>query len=166
MNDDDDDDAQHRHSHCILEHDPSVIVFGQDVAFGGVFRCTTDLQSLYGKDRVFNTPLNETGIVGMAIGYAAPPSPPRGSPRHRRSISRSSFFSSASITSSLPPGGSIMGLDASGRSRRNNDNNNPKLSPRSSRGLSLRLRSHRLRTEELIRIAEVMKKGHDVTVVG
>ncbi len=74
MNDDDDDDAQHRHSHCILEHDPSVIVFGQDVAFGSVFRCTTDLQSLYGKDRVFNTPLNETGIVGMAIGYAAPSS--------------------------------------------------------------------------------------------
>ncbi len=59
-----------------------------------------------------------------------------------------------------------MGLDASGRSSRNNDNNNPKLSPQSSRGLSLRLRSHRLRTEELIRRAEVMKKGHDVTVVG
>lgn len=55
----------------ILETDPSAILFGQDIAFGGVFRCTTDLQDKFGKDRVFNTPLNENGIVGMAVGYAS-----------------------------------------------------------------------------------------------
>ena len=54
----------------ILETDPNSILFGQDIGFGGVFRCTLGLQSEFGKDRVFNTPLNENGIVGMAIGYA------------------------------------------------------------------------------------------------
>ena len=55
----------------ILEKDPMTILFGEDIAFGGVFRCTINLQSKYGRDRVFNTPLNENGIVGMAIGYAS-----------------------------------------------------------------------------------------------
>ena len=55
----------------VLEKDPMSILFGQDIAFGGVFRCTINLQSKYGRDRVFNTPLNENGIVGMAIGYAS-----------------------------------------------------------------------------------------------
>mmetsp|Transcript_7441 Transcript_7441/g.9462 ORF Transcript_7441/g.9462 Transcript_7441/m.9462 type:complete len:434 (-) Transcript_7441:364-1665(-) len=54
-----------------LASDPSAILFGQDVAFGGVFRCTTGLREKYGKHRVFNTPLTEVGIAGMAIGYAA-----------------------------------------------------------------------------------------------
>jgi len=54
-----------------LHTDPSAILFGQDVAFGGVFRCSTNLQNKYGPDRVFNTPLSENGIVGFAIGYAA-----------------------------------------------------------------------------------------------
>ena len=54
-----------------LETDDSAIVFGQDVAFGGVFRCTTGLRDKYGPNRVFNTPLSEVGIVGMAIGYAS-----------------------------------------------------------------------------------------------
>jgi len=54
----------------VLEKDPMSILFGQDIAFGGVFRCTINLQNKYGRDRVFNTPLNENGIVGMAIGYA------------------------------------------------------------------------------------------------
>lgn len=53
-----------------LEHDPSAITFGEDVAFGGVFRCTKGLQEKYGKDRVFNTPLCEQGIVGFGIGAA------------------------------------------------------------------------------------------------
>ncbi|KAJ5550539.1 hypothetical protein N7535_001518 [Penicillium sp. DV-2018c] len=46
------------------------IVFGEDVGFGGVFRCTMDLQSEFGGDRVFNTPLTEQGIAGFAIGAA------------------------------------------------------------------------------------------------
>ena len=46
------------------------VVFGEDVAFGGVFRCTMGLQEKYGKDRVFNTPLCEQGIAGVGIGLA------------------------------------------------------------------------------------------------
>ena len=45
-------------------------MFGEDVAFGGVFRCTLDLQNKFGKDRVFNSPLCEQGIVGFGIGCA------------------------------------------------------------------------------------------------
>ena len=51
--------------------DNTAIHFGQDVAFGGVFRCSQGLQEKFGSDRVFNTPLSENGIVGMAIGYAS-----------------------------------------------------------------------------------------------
>ncbi|KAF5299150.1 hypothetical protein FQA39_LY02323 [Lamprigera yunnana] len=55
----------------ILRTDESAIVFGEDVAFGGVFRCSVDLQKRYGQSRVFNTPLCEQGIVGFGIGAAA-----------------------------------------------------------------------------------------------
>jgi len=51
--------------------DPTAIVFGEDVAFGGVFRCSSGLKEKFGKDRVFNTPLSENGIAGFAIGYAS-----------------------------------------------------------------------------------------------
>lgn len=54
-----------------LRESPKVLCFGEDVAFGGVFRCTMNLQSEFGPDRVFNTPLTEQGIVGTAIGAAA-----------------------------------------------------------------------------------------------
>jgi hypothetical protein len=47
-----------------------LVIFGEDVAFGGVFRCTTELRSKYGADRVFNTPLCEQGIIGFGIGVA------------------------------------------------------------------------------------------------
>lgn len=47
------------------------VVFGEDVAFGGVFRCSVDLKEEFGPERVFNTPLCEQGIAGFAIGYAA-----------------------------------------------------------------------------------------------
>ena len=54
-----------------LKTDPTAIVFGEDVAFGGVFRCTLGLQEEFGKNRVFNTPLCEQGIAGFGIGYAS-----------------------------------------------------------------------------------------------
>ncbi|XP_017541331.2 2-oxoisovalerate dehydrogenase subunit beta, mitochondrial isoform X2 [Pygocentrus nattereri] len=54
-----------------LATDPTAVIFGEDVAFGGVFRCTVGLRDKYGKDRVFNTPLCEQGIVGFGIGVAA-----------------------------------------------------------------------------------------------
>ncbi|VDK48146.1 unnamed protein product [Anisakis simplex] len=53
-----------------MKSDPSACVFGEDVAFGGVFRCSVGLQDKYGKDRVFNTPLCEQGIAGFGIGLA------------------------------------------------------------------------------------------------
>ncbi|KAF9686530.1 hypothetical protein SADUNF_Sadunf03G0168200 [Salix dunnii] len=57
--------------HIALETDPRSYVFGEDVSFGGVFRCTTGLAEKFGKKRVFNTPLCEQGIVGFGIGLAA-----------------------------------------------------------------------------------------------
>lgn len=54
-----------------LASDPSAVIFGEDVAFGGVFRCTVGLQDKFGKERVFNTPLCEQGIAGFGIGLAA-----------------------------------------------------------------------------------------------
>lgn len=53
-----------------LSASDDVIVFGEDVAFGGVFRCSVDLQTEFGSERVFNTPLTEQGIVGFGIGAA------------------------------------------------------------------------------------------------
>ncbi|KAL4924941.1 thiamine diphosphate-binding protein [Aspergillus undulatus] len=54
-----------------LANSNQVMLFGEDVAFGGVFRCSMDLQTEFGSERVFNTPLTEQGIVGFAIGAAA-----------------------------------------------------------------------------------------------
>ena len=55
-----------------LGQDDDVVVFGEDVGyFGGVFRCTDGLQRKYGKSRVFDTPINESGIVGVAVGMGA-----------------------------------------------------------------------------------------------
>ncbi|KUI53001.1 2-oxoisovalerate dehydrogenase subunit beta, mitochondrial [Cytospora mali] len=54
-----------------LAEDENVLLFGEDVAFGGVFRCSMKLAETYGSDRVFNTPLSEQGIMGFAIGCAA-----------------------------------------------------------------------------------------------
>jgi 2-oxoisovalerate dehydrogenase E1 component beta subunit len=56
----------------MLERDPNVVVYGQDVGyFGGVFRCTEGLQAKYGRSRVFDAPISEGGIVGTAVGMAA-----------------------------------------------------------------------------------------------
>jgi 2-oxoisovalerate dehydrogenase E1 component beta subunit len=55
-----------------LGDDDDVVVFGEDVGFfGGVFRCTAGLQEKFGKARVFDTPINESGIVGVGVGMAA-----------------------------------------------------------------------------------------------
>ena len=54
-----------------LRSDKKVLVFGEDITFGGVFRCTQGLSANFGPDRVFNTPLTEQGIAGFAIGAAA-----------------------------------------------------------------------------------------------
>ena len=52
-----------------LQNDPNVLVFGEDVgANGGVFRATEGLQKEFGEDRVFDTPLAESGIGGLAVG--------------------------------------------------------------------------------------------------
>jgi pyruvate dehydrogenase E1 component beta subunit len=54
-----------------LAADPRVLVFGEDVGtLGGVFRVTDGLAARFGEDRVFDTPLAESGIVGTAIGMA------------------------------------------------------------------------------------------------
>ena len=55
-----------------LEHDDSVVVFGEDVGVnGGVFRATVGLQERFGAQRVFDTPLAEAMIAGMAVGMAS-----------------------------------------------------------------------------------------------
>jgi len=55
-----------------MERDADVVVMGEDVGyFGGVFRATAGLQKKYGKTRVFDTPINEGGIIGVSVGMAA-----------------------------------------------------------------------------------------------
>ena len=54
-----------------MENDPKVLIMGEDVGkLGGVFRITDGLQKDFGDDRVIDTPLAESGIVGTAIGLA------------------------------------------------------------------------------------------------
>ncbi|GIH13300.1 alpha-ketoacid dehydrogenase subunit beta [Rugosimonospora africana] len=54
-----------------MEDDPKVLIMGEDVGkLGGVFRITDGLQKDFGEDRVIDTPLAESGIVGTAIGLA------------------------------------------------------------------------------------------------
>jgi pyruvate dehydrogenase E1 component beta subunit len=57
--------------HQAMDRDPSVVVLGEDVGIsGGVFRVTEGLQERFGAARVIDTPLNESGIVGSAVGMA------------------------------------------------------------------------------------------------
>ncbi len=54
-----------------LENDPKVIIMGEDVGkLGGVFRITDGLQKDFGDQRVIDTPLAESGIIGTAVGLA------------------------------------------------------------------------------------------------
>lgn len=55
-----------------MDRDPSVIVLGEDVGVdGGVFRATDGLIERFGSDRVIDTPLAESAIIGMSVGMAA-----------------------------------------------------------------------------------------------
>ena len=50
--------------------DPAVVVFGEDVGtLGGVFRVTDGLTKQFGEERCFDTPLAESGIIGMARAW-------------------------------------------------------------------------------------------------
>jgi len=54
-----------------MEDDPKVLVMGEDVGkLGGVFRITDSLQKDFGEDRVIDSPLAESGIIGTAVGLA------------------------------------------------------------------------------------------------
>ncbi|GID27497.1 alpha-ketoacid dehydrogenase subunit beta [Paractinoplanes brasiliensis] len=54
-----------------MSEDDSVVVFGEDVGpLGGVFRVTDGLTAEFGENRCFDTPLAESGIVGVAVGMA------------------------------------------------------------------------------------------------
>lgn len=54
-----------------MDKDENILIFGEDVGVnGGVFRATAGLQKKYGEERVFDTPLAESGIGGLAIGLA------------------------------------------------------------------------------------------------
>jgi 2-oxoisovalerate dehydrogenase E1 component beta subunit len=56
----------------MMTRDRTVVTFGEDVGyFGGVFRCTEGLQRRHGAARCFDTPISETGIIGIAIGMSA-----------------------------------------------------------------------------------------------
>lgn len=55
-----------------MERDPRVVILGEDIGVdGGVFRVTEGLLERFGDERVIDTPLSESGIVGVAIGMAA-----------------------------------------------------------------------------------------------
>ncbi len=54
-----------------LSRDPKILIFGEDVGtLGGVFRITDGLQKEFGEDRVFDTPLAESAIIGISVGLA------------------------------------------------------------------------------------------------
>ena len=55
----------------MMERDPDIVVYGEDVGFGGVFRATAGLQKQFGKTRCFDAPISGGGIVGTAVGMAA-----------------------------------------------------------------------------------------------
>ncbi|MCX5731523.1 MAG: alpha-ketoacid dehydrogenase subunit beta, partial [Deltaproteobacteria bacterium] len=54
-----------------MRRDPGVVILGEDVGkFGGVFRASQGLQEEFGKDRVIDTPLAESAVIGTALGMA------------------------------------------------------------------------------------------------
>jgi len=64
-------EAVNKALHQEMERDPTVVVLGEDVGHeGGVFRATVGLQKKFGKERVIDSPLAESGIIGTSIGMA------------------------------------------------------------------------------------------------
>ncbi|KAG1724762.1 pyruvate dehydrogenase [Suillus paluster] len=59
------------HISIALAKDDTIVVFGEDIAFGGVFKCTMGLGEESGRERVFNTTLTEQGIAGFGIVLAS-----------------------------------------------------------------------------------------------
>jgi 2-oxoisovalerate dehydrogenase E1 component beta subunit len=58
--------------HVMMERDPACVVLGEDIGyFGGVFRVTEGLQKKFGKQRAFDSPISENGIIAIAVGMAA-----------------------------------------------------------------------------------------------
>src|SRR2546422_4870563 len=54
-----------------MERDPSVFLLGEDIAvYGGAFKVTAGMLEKFGEDRVMDTPISESAIVGAAIGAA------------------------------------------------------------------------------------------------
>ncbi|MGB7963013.1 MAG: alpha-ketoacid dehydrogenase subunit beta, partial [Propionicimonas sp.] len=54
-----------------MTRDPSVFYLGEDVGkYGGIFSSTTGLLDKYGPNRILDTPISETGFIGLAIGAA------------------------------------------------------------------------------------------------
>nr|XP_048327970.1 2-oxoisovalerate dehydrogenase subunit beta 1, mitochondrial isoform X4 [Ziziphus jujuba var. spinosa] len=144
--------------HIALDSDPRAYVFGEDVGFGGVFRCTTGLADRFGKSRVFNTPLCEQGIVGFGIGLAA---------MGNRAIAEIQFADYI-----YPAFDQIVNEAAKFRYRSGNQFNcgggHPSKSTASKRWL------YRLSVEEVpehdymlpLSEAEVIREGNDITLVG
>ncbi len=63
--------ALNRALHEAMAADERVLVFGEDVAtLGGVFRVTEGLNAAFGSQRCFDTPLAESGVIGIAVGLA------------------------------------------------------------------------------------------------
>ena len=63
--------AARRGLRAAMEKDPKVVLMGEDIGkLGGVFRVTEGLQKDFGEDRVIDTPLAESGIIGTAVGLA------------------------------------------------------------------------------------------------
>ena len=64
-------DAINQALHQAMEADDTMLLLGEDVGIaGGVFRITAGLHDRFGEERVIDTPINESGIVGTAIGMA------------------------------------------------------------------------------------------------
>ncbi|MCI0542383.1 thiamine pyrophosphate-dependent enzyme, partial [bacterium] len=56
--------------HYEMKEDPRLIILGEDIGHGGVFRATMGLREQYGRNRVIDAPLDETSLGGVLIGYA------------------------------------------------------------------------------------------------
>lgn len=187
-----------------------VFCFGEDVgAFGGVFRATSNLQQKYGKDRCFNTPLVEQGIIGFANGLAAQGSFPVAEiqfadyifPAFDQIVNESAkfryrsgdLFNVGGLTIRAPYGGGIAGGLYHSQSPEAYFAHTPGLkivvprNPHQAKGLLLAAindpnptlffepkRLYRASVGEVpdgeyqlpLGVAEVLKKGSDVTVLG